>query len=141
VKKVLLFTQNFNLTQVFYNQHSNKRLPSWTGGVPRPMNEVNWARRGGGFNFKKINLNDGLILKFFDSTTPSLICLHLRRSLIRATPPVQEGSLFYIIFKKYIINKTHPITMPVLSPLVQVLHPVMVPSEIIRKGSLLKYLN
>ena len=27
-----------------------QKFPSWTGGVPRQMNEVNLTRRGGGIN-------------------------------------------------------------------------------------------
>jgi hypothetical protein len=50
-----------------------KRLPSWTGGVPSPMSEANRTRRGGGINLKK-------------STTPSS---DLRFARSESTPPVQ----------------------------------------------------
>ena len=33
-------------------EYSSYKLPSWTGGVPRQMNEVNLTRRGGGINRK-----------------------------------------------------------------------------------------
>jgi len=32
-----------------FEEQIYKRLPSWTGGVPRQMSEANLARRGGGF--------------------------------------------------------------------------------------------
>jgi hypothetical protein len=36
---------------------------------------------------------DGVVVSIFNSTTPALNRLLLRRILIRATPPVQEGIL------------------------------------------------
>ena len=33
-------------------QIKRDKFPSWTGGVPRQMNEVNLLRRGGGIRFK-----------------------------------------------------------------------------------------
>ena len=37
------------------------------------------------------------VIQKINSTTPSLIRLHQKCSLIRATPPVQEGSLYNIL--------------------------------------------
>ena len=60
-------------------------LPSLTGGVPRQMNEVSLLRRGGRIKFKHPPPRHL-------PTAGKLIHLHLRCRLIRATPPVQEGS-------------------------------------------------
>ena len=84
-----------------------KRHPSWTGGVA-PTRSAERSDIGAGveesknkYNFNKILFSE-LLFKI-KSTTPALIRLHLRCILIRATPPVQEGSLYDgLVLKKFI---------------------------------------